>query len=86
MSIRTPHARWLRLVAGALLSTPLVTSAQSADPAAPFLGTWSGVFTTQDHEFWGAEDLACFVGCPRSYYDHLAELFADFPVALLVSE
>lgn len=77
MSVRTPPARWLNLVAGALLSTPLVTSAQSADPAAPFLGTWSGVFTTQDHEFWGAEDLACFVGCPRSYYDHLAELFAD---------
>jgi len=65
------------LLVGTLLSLPLVASAQTADPAAPFLGTWSGVFTTQDHEYWGAEDLACFVGCPLSLYKGLAELFAD---------
>jgi hypothetical protein len=43
----------------------------------PFLGTWSGVFTTQENEYWTAADLACFVGCPLDMYDHLSELLAD---------
>ena len=37
--------------------------AQTDDPFAAFLGIWSGVFTTQDHEFWGFEDFTCFPGC-----------------------
>src|SRR5690606_32355551 len=36
-----------------------ISAAQTDDPAAPFLGTWSGVFTTTDHEFWKVEDFAC---------------------------
>jgi hypothetical protein len=39
---------------------------QATDAVAPFLGTWSGVFTTQDNEFWGAEDMICFPGCSRA--------------------
>ena len=52
-------------------------SAQTADPVEPFLGTWSGVFTTQDHEYWTFADLQCFVGCPLDFYDHLSALLAD---------
>lgn len=70
-------ARWLYVLAGVLVGMPLCTSAQSTDPAEPFLGTWSTVFTTQDHEYWTAADLACFVGCPLDMYEHLSELLAD---------
>jgi hypothetical protein len=62
---------------GALVALPLGASAQTADPAAPFLGTWSGVFTTQDHEYWTFADLQCFVGCPLDFYKHLSALLAD---------
>jgi hypothetical protein len=62
---------------GALATLPLAAHAQNADPAAPFLGTWSGVFTTQDHEHWTFADLMCFVGCPLDYYNHLSTLLAD---------
>lgn len=85
MSIATRHryvrtrcaARELRVLAGLLLALPLGVSAQSADPLEPFLGTWSGVFTTQDLEYWTAADLACFVGCPLDMYDRLSALLAD---------
>lgn len=75
-------ARWLRIVVSVLFAVPLGVSAQSAarqaaDPVAPFLGTWSGVFTTQEHEYWTAADLACFVGCPLDMYDRLSALLAD---------
>lgn len=66
-----------RLLIGALLAMPLGASAQSADPTAPFLGTWSGVFTTQDNEYWTFADVQCFVGCPREFYDRLSALLAD---------
>ncbi|MBN1241064.1 MAG: hypothetical protein JXB36_21375, partial [Gammaproteobacteria bacterium] len=69
--------RGLRVLAGALIAVPFGASAQTSDSAEPFLGTWSGVFTTQDHEYWTAADLACFVGCPLDLYDHLSELLAD---------
>lgn len=64
------------VLAAASLSVSLV-KAQSADPAEPFLGTWSGVFTTQSHEYWTAADLGCFVGCPLDQYDRLSDLLAD---------
>lgn len=68
---------WLHILAGLALAAPSGASAQSADPLEPFLGTWSGVFTTQDHEYWTAADLACFVGCPLEMYAQLSELLAD---------
>lgn len=46
-------------------------------PFAPFLGTWSGVFTTQDNEFWGLEDWVCFAGCPPEAREHMAALLDD---------
>ena len=46
-----------------LLAVPLAASAQTEDSLEPFLGIWSGVFTTQENEFWGVEDFNCFVGC-----------------------
>ena len=76
--VRTLHvAPWRCLLVGALLWLPLTAAAQSADPAAPFLGTWSGVFTTQDHEFWGAEDFMCFPGCSLEQYRRLVALLGD---------
>ncbi len=48
-----------------------------ADPVAPFLGTWSGVFTTQEHEYWTFTDIQCFVGCTQDFYDRLSKLLAD---------
>jgi hypothetical protein len=68
-------AGWLGVVAGVLLALPL--RAQSIDSVEPFLGTWSGVFTTQEYEYWTAADLACFVGCPLDMYNHLTALLAD---------
>ena len=62
---------------GALVALPFGAPAQTADPIAPFLGTWSGVFTTQDHEYWTFADIQCFVGCPVDFYDHLSALLAD---------
>lgn len=70
-----PHTR--RATLALLLATCFGASAQNADPLAPFVGTWSGVFTTQEHEYWTFADIQCFVGCPKDYYDHLSALLAD---------
>lgn len=65
-------------LAAALAALPLGAQAQTAaDPAAPFLGTWSGVFTTQDNEYWTLTDIQCFVGCPLDFYNQLSALLAD---------
>jgi hypothetical protein len=72
--LRGASARCLLFVA---LSLPLLVGAQSDDPAAPFVGTWSGVFTTQDNEFWGLEDYACFPGCPPSVRNAMSALLDD---------
>lgn len=75
----TPFAR-ARSAAllGALLSLPLCATAQTGnDPVAPFLGTWSGVFTTQSDEYWTFADIQCFLGCPLDYYNELSALLAD---------
>jgi hypothetical protein len=60
-----------------LLAVPLTTFAQSGDSLDPFLGIWSGVFTTQENEYWGVEDFQCFVGCSRAGYRYLASLLDD---------
>jgi hypothetical protein len=62
---------------GALLAAPFGAAAQTADPVAPFLGTWSGVFTTQSNDYWTFADIQCFVGCPLDFYDELGALLAD---------
>jgi hypothetical protein len=73
----TSGAGLARVLAGFVLALPFGASAQSADPLEPYLGTWSGVFTTQEHEYWFAADLACFVGCPLEQYNLLNDLLAD---------
>jgi hypothetical protein len=72
-----PRALACRAMFGALLSLPIMAFGQSADPLAPFIGTWSGYFTTQDNPYWHAEDLICFPGCPVEMHDHLVELLRD---------
>ena len=62
---------------GVLLASCFGAAAQPPDPIAPFLGTWSGVFTTQDNEYWTFADIQCFVGCPQEFYDRLSALLAD---------
>jgi hypothetical protein len=69
--------RAVQLLVGALAAWPLGATAQSNDPAEPFLGVWSGVFTTQDNEYWTFADLMCFVGCPLDFYNQLSALLAD---------
>lgn len=61
----------------ALLIGQSPASAQSEDPFAPFLGTWSGVFTTQDSEFWGFEDFTCFPGCSLAAYEQTIRVLSD---------
>jgi len=65
------------LLVGALLAAPYGASAQAPDPVAPFLGTWSGVFTTQSNDYWTFADIQCFVGCPLDFYNKLSALLAD---------
>jgi hypothetical protein len=69
--------RLRRLLLVALSASCFSVAAQPADPLEPFIGTWSGVFTTQDHEYWTFADIQCFVGCPQDFYDHLSGLLAD---------
>ena len=76
MQASNPFRRAL-LLAG-LLTLPLSAGAQGGnDPAAPFFGIWSGVFTTQDDDFWGLEEFACFPGCAPVVRETLAGLLAD---------
>ena len=53
------------------------SAAHSQDGLDPFIETWSGVFTTQDHAFWSVEDFVCFPGCPAAARAHMVELLAD---------
>jgi hypothetical protein len=70
-------SRARRATLGLLLVSCFGASAQNADPLAPFIGTWSGVFTTQEHEYWTFADIQCFVGCPKGFHDHLSALLAN---------
>lgn len=62
---------------GVLLATSFGAAGQAANSVEPFLGTWSGVFTTQEHEYWTFADIQCFVGCTQDFYDGLTKLLAD---------
>jgi hypothetical protein len=43
-----------------------------------FEGVWSGVFTTQDNDYWLLEDLVtCFPGCTPGAYEQMAGLLDD---------
>lgn len=72
-TMRFSRPAWL----GVLLATSFGAAAQRGDSVEPFLGTWSGVFTTQDNEYWTFADIQCFVGCPQFFYDGLSKLLAD---------
>jgi hypothetical protein len=78
-SERDARTRLIALVVGAAAAAvvPLIAAAQPDDPAAPFLDTWSGVFTTQDNPYWRLEDFVCFPGCPPAARDYLTQLLAD---------
>ena len=65
------------LAAVAILAMPGLSIAQSNDVPEPFLGTWSGSFTTQSHEYWGIEDFICFPGCSKAAHDHMVALLDD---------
>jgi hypothetical protein len=71
-AVRSRHA----LLAVWLLSS-FGASAQRGDPLEPFVGTWSGVFTTQENEYWTFADIQCFVGCAQDFYEVLSGLLAD---------
>ncbi len=68
-----------RLIIGgtiALIFGAGIVRAQDSHP--DFTGIWSGSFTTQDNDFWGAEDFtACFAGCTPASREHLLALFDD---------
>jgi hypothetical protein len=70
-------ATLVRLGLGALLALPLGAAAQNRASVEPFVGTWSGVFTTQEHEYWTFADIQCFVGCALDFYNGLSALLAD---------
>lgn len=69
---------WARALAVALplAAAPFAASAQPSNVDA-FVGTWSGVFTTQQNDYWTFADIQCFVGCPLDFYNHLSGLLAD---------
>lgn len=70
----------VRARASLLVMTLLAAAALRAQPddgLERFLGTWSGVFTTQDNEYWNIEDHVCFIGCPRDQYQTLRSLLDD---------
>jgi hypothetical protein len=69
--------RWRAMGLGVLAALPLGASAQRGASVEPFVGTWSGVFTTQEHEYWTFADIQCFVGCPLDFYNRLSELLAN---------
>ena len=57
MNQRLFVAGQLALLLFLVASSP--TLAQTSDSFDTFSGTWSGVFTTQDSDFWGLEDFTC---------------------------
>jgi hypothetical protein len=64
-------------ILGALVALPLGASAQSNNSVEPFVGVWSGVFTTQDNPYWTFADIQCFVGCDLDFYNRLSALLAN---------
>ena len=60
-----------------IVTDPIVSAQPDDDGLGPFLGTWSGIFTTQDNEFWGVEDMVCFAGCSPEAHSHMRSLLDD---------
>jgi hypothetical protein len=77
MITRTAMSKTRHFVFGALIALPLGAAAQSNSSIEPFLGVWSGVFTTQNNDYWTFADIQCFVGCPLDFYTRLSALLAD---------
>jgi hypothetical protein len=72
------HYYWLTGTACvAFVSAQSAALAQSDDPFTAFLGTWSGIFTTQDSDFWGLEDFTCFAGCSFAGYEQTIGVLSD---------
>jgi hypothetical protein len=67
----------LRAVLRAGAACAAVAAPAVALAAPSFEGVWSGVFTTQDNEFWNVEDFACFSGCMPEAYKYLQSLLDD---------
>ncbi len=65
-----PLSRALAVLAAAW---PFAAPAQQPS----FEGVWSGLFTTQDNEFWQVEDFSCFAGCSKHAFDRLVALLDD---------
>jgi hypothetical protein len=65
------------VVAVCAFGVSAIARAQTADPAERFLGIWSGVFTTQDHDHWQIEDFVCFPGCPSGVRARMTALLDD---------
>ncbi len=69
---------------------PAATTASTAPPPGPNLeGTWSGVMTTRDNDFWRVEHWACFNGCTDQATAYIRQLLDDpandkFPVEALL--
>jgi hypothetical protein len=76
------RARSRKLFSAALaVAGPIAIAANAQGQTASiddFVGTWSGVFTTQDNEFWMVEDfLSCFAGCSIAARAHFESLLED---------
>jgi hypothetical protein len=85
------HTRFtlLAIALGATLagcSKPAAPPAASAADTAPtpaaaarpsLEGTWSGVMTTRDNDFWRVEHWACFNGCTDQAVAHIRQLLDD---------
>ncbi len=79
------------LAALAFVGIPLTGQTDPHKGLDPYLGTWSGLFTTQDNEFWGAEDYVCFPGCARETREFMISLLDDpandaLPVGALLGQ
>ena len=75
MNQRLFVAGQLALLLFLVASSP--TLAQTSDSFDTFSGTWSGVFTTQDSDFWGLEDFTCFPGCSQVAYERMIGVLSD---------
>ena len=75
LSAALDRRRLLAALGSGLVVLPGLLAAQP--PGSAFEGTWSGVFTTQDHEYWNVEDFSCFAGCTSEAYTHLTGLLDD---------
>ncbi len=64
-------------VPAALGLASLARPALAESPHPSFEGVWSGVFTTQDNDYWQVEDFSCFAGCTAKSYAYMKSLLDD---------